>query len=75
MLKIIMVMWLFIWIISDPKASSDVTIARLFLLVVFSAVWSVAAREKNRMDLSSLENQLKSLEGRVAMMEKSKMKG
>ncbi|XP_060783339.1 uncharacterized protein si:dkey-74k8.3 [Neoarius graeffei] len=75
MLKIIMVMWLFIWIISDPKASSDITIARLFLLVVFSAVWSVAAREKNRMDLSSLENRLKSLEGRVAMMEKSKMKG
>ncbi|TSV81475.1 hypothetical protein Baya_13305 [Bagarius yarrelli] len=71
MLKLILVMWLFSRIISDPKASSETTVSRLFLLVVFMAVWSVATA-KTGTDLSGLESRLSSLEGKVAAMEKEK---
>ncbi|XP_026796245.1 uncharacterized protein si:dkey-74k8.3 [Pangasianodon hypophthalmus] len=72
MLKVIVVMWIFSRIVSDPKASSDTMIARLFMLVLFAAVWSVATGGKSRTDLSSLESRLANLETRVAVMEKSK---
>lgn len=71
-LKAIVCMWIFSRIISDPKASSDTTVARLFLLVMVMAVWRVATSMMSGTNLTSLENRLTSLEGRVAAMENSK---
>lgn len=72
MLKVTVFIWFFTRIISDPKASSETMVARMFLLVMFAAVWSIATGGKSGTDLTSLESRLTSLEGRVAMMEKRK---
>ncbi|KAK2838999.1 hypothetical protein Q7C36_013813 [Tachysurus vachellii] len=69
MLKVIVVVWLFTRIISDPKVSSDTTVMRLFLLVMFMAVWSVATTMKSGTVLTGLESRLTNLEARVAVME------
>lgn len=72
MLKIIVLVFFFSRIISDPKASSEITLMRLFLLVMFTAVWSVATGRKSGTDLTSLESRLARLEDKVAVMEKCK---
>ncbi|KAG7328943.1 hypothetical protein KOW79_007117 [Hemibagrus wyckioides] len=72
MLKIIVVVVIFSRIISDPKASSETTVARLFLLVMCTAAWSVATAMKCGPDLTGLESRMTSLEARVAAMEKKK---
>ncbi|KAI5624820.1 hypothetical protein C0J50_15626 [Silurus asotus] len=71
MLKFFVVVWIFSRIISDPKASADATITRLFLLVLLAAVWSVATGRNSGTDLTSLDVRLTSLEGRLAIMEKN----
>lgn len=72
MLKIIVVLLIFSRIISDQKASSETTVARLFLLVMCTAAWSVATAMKCGTDLTGLESRMTSLEARVAAMEKKK---
>ncbi|KAM9470908.1 uncharacterized protein Hap1MRO34_012811 [Clarias gariepinus] len=70
MLKVIMLLWIFSRIISDPKASPETTLVRLFLLAMVAAVLNVATSRRRGTDLSTLESQLKRLEGKMAVMEK-----
>lgn len=71
LLKTIVVFWLFVRIVSDPTASSDITAVRLLLLVVACAVLTVAAGATNETH-SGLEDRLNTLEGRVRVMETTK---
>ncbi|XP_051505001.1 uncharacterized protein si:dkey-74k8.3 isoform X2 [Myxocyprinus asiaticus] len=72
LLKVVVVMWLFARIVSDPSASTDTTTVRLTLLVLICAVFEVAT-SNNGGKAASLESRVSSLEGRVKGMEKKKV--
>ncbi|XP_051513563.1 transmembrane protein 109-like [Myxocyprinus asiaticus] len=71
LLKLVVVLWLFTRIVSDPTASPDTTIMRLTLLVLICAVFGVATSNSGE-KAASLESRVSSLEVRVKGMVKKK---
>ncbi|XP_016096672.1 transmembrane protein 109-like isoform X2 [Sinocyclocheilus grahami] len=71
LIKAVVVLWLFVRIISDPTASSEVTTMRLTLLVLICAVFGVATSSGGGTG-ASLESRMSRLEGQVKGLEKKK---
>ncbi|XP_016311581.1 transmembrane protein 109-like isoform X2 [Sinocyclocheilus anshuiensis] len=71
LIKAVVVLWLFVRIISDPTASSEVTTMRLTLLMLICAVFGVATSSGGGTG-ASLESRMSRLEGQVKGMEKKK---
>lgn len=72
LIKAVVVLWLFVRIIGDPTASSQVTTMRLILLVLICAVFGVATSSGGGTG-GSLESRMSRLEGQVRGLEKKKM--
>lgn len=72
LLKVILVLWLFVRIVSDPSASTELISVRLALLVLICAVFGIVSSSAGR-NGASLEKRVKNLEGQFKMMEKKKM--
>ncbi|XP_016410910.1 uncharacterized protein LOC107742448 isoform X2 [Sinocyclocheilus rhinocerous] len=71
LIKAVVVLWLFVRIISDPTASSEVTTMRLTLLVLICAVFGVATSSGGGTG-ANLESRMSRLEGQVKGLEKKK---
>ncbi|XP_059378090.1 transmembrane protein 109-like isoform X2 [Carassius carassius] len=72
LIKAVVVLWLFVRIIGDPAASSEVTTMRLILLVLICAVFGVATSSGGGTG-GSLESRMSRLEGQVKGLEEMKM--
>ncbi|XP_067238984.1 uncharacterized protein si:dkey-74k8.3 isoform X2 [Chanodichthys erythropterus] len=68
LLKAVVMLWLFVRIVSDPVASTEITTMRLILLVLICAVFGVATSYGG----GGLESRISKLEGQVKGMEKKK---
>lgn len=68
LIKAVVVLWLFVRIVSDPVAPTEVTTMRLILLVLICAVFGVATSYGG----GGLESRISKLEGQVKGMEKKK---
>nr|XP_055034087.1 uncharacterized protein si:dkey-74k8.3 isoform X1 [Misgurnus anguillicaudatus] len=71
LLKAILVLWVFMRIVNDPTASTNITTLRLTLLVLFCAVFGVTTSRAGGSG-DGLEKRVRNLEGRLQVMEKTK---
>ncbi|XP_073676993.1 uncharacterized protein [Garra rufa] len=71
LIKAVVVLWLFVRIVGDPAASTEVTTMRLILLVLICAVFGVATSSSGGTG-GNLENRISRLEGQVKGLEKKK---
>lgn len=71
LIKAVVVLWLFVRIVSDPAAPTEVTTMRLTLLVLICAVFGVATSSGAGTG-GILESRIKILEGQVKGLEKKK---
>lgn len=69
LLKVILVLWLFVRIVSDPSASTELIAMRLTLLVLICAVFGIVTSSVGG-NGDGLEKRVRSLEGQFKMMEK-----
>lgn len=71
LIKAVVVLWLFVRIVSDSAAPTEVTTMRLTLLVLICAVFGVATSSGAGTG-GILESRIKILEGQVKGLEKKK---
>ncbi|KAK2890709.1 hypothetical protein Q8A67_013352 [Cirrhinus molitorella] len=71
LIKAVVVLWLFVRIVGDPAASTDITTMRLILLVLICAVFGVATSSGGGAG-GNLESRISRLEGQVKGLEKKK---
>ncbi|XP_058654150.1 transmembrane protein 109 isoform X2 [Onychostoma macrolepis] len=71
LIKAVIVLWLFVRIVGDPAAPTEVTTMRLTLLVLICAVFGVATSRGGGTG-GNLESRLSRLEGQVKGLEKKK---
>ncbi|XP_055034088.2 voltage-gated monoatomic cation channel TMEM109 isoform X2 [Misgurnus anguillicaudatus] len=71
LLKAILVLWVFMRIVNDPTASTNITTLRLTLLVLICAVFGVTTSRAGGSG-DGLEKRVRNLEGRLQVMEKTK---
>lgn len=71
LIKAVIVLWLFVRIVGDPAAPTEVTTVRLTLLVLICAVFGVATSSGGGTG-GSLESRISRLEGQVKGLEKKK---
>lgn len=71
LIKAVVVLWLFVRIVGDPTASTEITTMRLTLLVLICAVFGVATSSGGGIG-GSLDSRISRLEGQVKGLEKKK---
>uniref|UniRef100_A0A8C1VQY1 Si:dkey-74k8.3 n=1 Tax=Cyprinus carpio TaxID=7962 RepID=A0A8C1VQY1_CYPCA len=71
LIKAVVVLWLFVRIVCDPAASTEVTTVRLTLLVLICAVFGVATSSGGG-TAGTLESRIRRLEGQFKGLEEKK---